>query len=173
MKLSARHERWTYAILAALYFTGVAWLVLRYGVRDDGLESAWSVARAWLLRAHGAAAMLTLVAIGSLLAIHVPSGWRMRTNLRSGIGMLAVMAVLALTGWLLYYAAGESLRAWSSWVHIAIGAAAPLALLWHLAYRRRADAAKTQTRTELSRRQAPRAGQAAQGLESLEPTGRK
>ena len=43
---------------------------------------------------------------------------------------------------LLYYASGETLRAWSSWVHIAIGAAAPLGLVWHLAYRRRAKTAK-------------------------------
>jgi len=136
MKLSARQERWTHAILAAVYFTGVAWLVLRYGVAGDDLENGWSVARAWMLRAHGAAAMLTLVAIGSLLAIHVPSGWRRRSNKLSGTGMLAVMTVLAVTGWLLYYAAGEALRAWSSYVHIAIGAAAPLALLWHLALRR-------------------------------------
>jgi hypothetical protein len=137
MRLSARHERWTHAILAAVYFTGIAWIALRYGVAGDDLENGWSIARAWMLRAHGAAAMLTLVAIGSLLAIHVPSGWRLRSNQRSGTGMLAVMTGLAVTGWLLYYAAGEALRAWSSYVHIAIGAAAPLALLWHLAYRRR------------------------------------
>lgn len=142
MKLTARHERWTYGVLAAVYFTGVAWLVLRYGVRDDGLESGWSIARVWALRAHGAAAMATLVAVGTLLAVHVPGGWRLHSNLRSGIGMLAVMALLALTGWLLYYASGETLRAWSSWVHIAIGAAAPLGLVWHLAYRRRAKTAK-------------------------------
>jgi len=144
MKLSARHERWTHAIFAAVYFTGIAWLALRYGLAGGELESGWSVARAWLLRAHGAAAMLALVALGSLLAIHVPSGWRLRTNARSGVGMLAVMAVLALTGWLLYYASGEALRAWSSWLHIAIGAAAPLALLWHLAHRGRAKAVKLQ-----------------------------
>lgn len=142
MKLTARHERWTYGVLAAVYFTGVAWLVLRYGVRDDGLESGWSIARVWALRAHGAAAMATLVAVGTLLAVHVPGGWRLRSNLRSGIGMLAVMALLVLTGWLLYYASGETLRAWSSWVHIAIGAAAPLGLVWHLAYRRRAKTSK-------------------------------
>ena len=142
MKLGTSHERWIHMVLAAVYFTGVAWLLLRYGVRDDGLESGWSVARAWLLRAHGAAAMLTLVTIGSLLAIHVPSGWRLGTNLRSGIGMLAAMAGLALTGWLLYYASGESLRAWSSWVHIVIGAAAPLFLVWHLAWRRRGVASR-------------------------------
>lgn len=146
MKLGAHHERWIHMVLAAVYFTGVAWLVLRYGLRDDGLESGWSVARAWLLRAHGAAAMLTLVTIGSLLAIHVPSGWRVGSNLRSGIGMLATMAALALTGWLLYYASGESLRAWSSWVHIVIGAAAPLFLLWHLAWRRRGVASRGRER---------------------------
>ena len=146
MKLSARHERWTHVILAAVYFTGIAWLVLRYGVADDGLENAWTVARAWLLRAHGAAAMLTLVAIGSLLALHVPSGWRMGTNLRSGVGMLAVMTVLALTGWFLYYASGDTVRAAAKYVHIVIGAAAPLALVWHLAYRWRAAGANVAAR---------------------------
>ena len=146
MKLSARHQQWIHAVLAAVYFTGVAWLLLRYGVRDDGLESAWSVARAWVLSAHGAAAMLMLVTIGSLLAIHVPSGWRLGTNVRSGAGMLGVMAVLVITGWLLYYASSETLRAWSGWVHIAIGAAAPLALVWHLACRRRGVASSGRER---------------------------
>ena len=143
MKLSTRHELWTHVILAAVYFTGIAWLVLRYGVADSGLETGWTVARAWLLRAHGAAAMLTLVSIGSLLALHVPSGWRTGTNLRSGIGMLALLALLAVTGWFLYYASGDTLRAGAKYLHIAIGAAAPLALLWHLAYRHRAAAAKS------------------------------
>ena len=155
MKLGARHELWTHFILAAVYFTGVAWLVLRYGVVDDGLETAWTVARAWLLRAHGAAAMLTLVVIGSLLALHVPSGWRMGTNVRSGVGMLAVMAVLAITGWFLYYASGDTLRESAKYLHIVIGAAAPIALLWHLAYRRRAKLVAAETCRELSRAQAP------------------
>lgn len=143
MRLSERHERWVHVILAALYSTGAAWIVLRYGVREEGLDSVWSVARAWMLRLHGAAAMLTLIALGSLLAIHVPSAWRARTNLSSGIAMLAILAVLTLTGWLLYYASGEALREAASYAHMAIGSVTPALLLWHLAYRRRASLSET------------------------------
>lgn len=138
MKLNARHQRWIYAILASAYVTGVAWIVLHYGiVGERALDDAWAAAQAWILRAHGAAAMLALVAAGSVLAIHVPSGWKLRQNVSSGIFMLALMGLLTLTGWLLYYASGESLRALSSWLHMAVGTAAPLALVWHLAHEKR------------------------------------
>jgi hypothetical protein len=50
--------------------------------------------------------------------------------------MLGIALVLALTGWLLYYASSDAMRAWSDYVHIAIGAAAPLVLYWHLRFRR-------------------------------------
>ncbi len=139
MKLSVRHRRWVYAILAFVYVTGAAWMVLRYGINGERvLEDGWRLAQAWLLRAHGAAAMLTLVAVGSMLAAHAPTAWKLRENHFSGVCMMGTMAVLALTGWLLYYASGEAVRAWSSWLHMAIGAAGPLSLIWHLVYRKRA-----------------------------------
>lgn len=138
MKLSRRHARWIYAVLAAAYVTGLAWIVLRYGVvGEEPREDAWGLAQAWFLRAHGAAAMLALATLGSLLALHVPAGWKLRQNLASGLWMLGLMGLLAVTGWLLYYAAGETLRAASSWAHMGVGIAAPLALVWHLAYAKR------------------------------------
>ena len=53
-----------------------------------------------------AAAMAILIAFGSVLAVHVPTGWSLRRNLASGVGMLTSMALLTITGWLLYYASG-------------------------------------------------------------------
>lgn len=135
--LSLRHERWTYAILALAYLTGIAWIGFHYGPADNGPEGPWHPAETWALRLHGAAAMACLAAVGALLAQHVPVAWRLRRNLASGIAVLGGAAALALTGWLLYYAAGETLRTWSSLLHMAIGGATPLGLLWHLAYRRR------------------------------------
>jgi hypothetical protein len=138
MTLSVRHERWVHSVLAFVYVTGIAWLVLHYGVNGGArLEDAWQVAESWMLRAHGAAAMLALIVFGSMLASHVPAAWALRRNLASGVWMFAAMALLAATGWLLYYASGEWARAWVSYVHMAVGVAGPLALAWHLAYRRR------------------------------------
>jgi hypothetical protein len=142
--LSTRHERWIHATLVFVYLTGVGWMVLRYGVTGgDGLENAWRVAAAWTLRTHGAGAMFTLVAFGSLLALHVPAAWRLRRNLVSGLSMLATVGVLGVTGWFLYYASDETIRAWSSDVHMGVGIAGPLVLVWHLLYRRRASRAST------------------------------
>jgi hypothetical protein len=135
VKLSMRHERWTYWILALVFLSGAAWIALHYGPADNGPDGAWRPAEVWALHLHGAAAMAALVAVGSLLAQHVPSAWRLQRNLVSGVAVLACAAALAVTGWLLYYASGEEVRAWSSYLHMAIGAAGPLGLLWHLAYR--------------------------------------
>jgi hypothetical protein len=37
-----------------------------------------------------------------------------------------------VTGYGLYYAGGESLRAWTSWIHLAVGLALPLLLILHI-----------------------------------------
>ena len=141
--LSARHERWLDAALLLAYATGLAWMILHYGFNRDGeLEDSWRIAETWMLHTHGAAAMAALVAFGSLLPLHIPSAWKLRRNLASGLSMLGAMALLVATGWLLYYASGESLRAASSYIHMGIGTLAPLALLWHLAYRARTVRAK-------------------------------
>ena len=136
--ITSRHERWIYAALSFVYVTGVAWMVLRYGVnsgRDP--DDVWRVVESWTLAAHGAAAMAALIAGGSMLAVHVPTGWKLSLNIASGVMMLGLLGILALTGWLLYYASGEGIRTWSSYLHMVAGAAGPLGLLWHLAYRNR------------------------------------
>ena len=151
VRLGIRHERWTYWVLALVFLSGAAWIALHYGPEDNGPDGAWRPAEGWALRVHGAAAMAALVAFGSLLAQHVPSAWRLRRNLGSGIAMLACVAGLAVTGWLLYYASGEATRAWSSYLHMAIGAAGPLGLLWHLAYQRRVARAAMKPAAQLRR----------------------
>ena len=41
-------------------------------------------------------------------------------------------SVLTITGYGLYYAGGEGLRAWTSWIHLAIGMVLPILLLIHI-----------------------------------------
>jgi hypothetical protein len=84
------------------------------------------------MKVHGAVAMVALVVIGGLLALHVPGGWAERRSRPSGSAMLAVCGLLILTGYLLYYAGNEAAREVSSYAHLTLGIALPLLLGFHL-----------------------------------------
>lgn len=81
--------------------------------------------------------MVTLVLLGSLLTLHVRRAWLAGRNRRSGTLLLALNAVLALSGYALYYSGGETLRALASNVHLALGLALPVLLVAHIALGRR------------------------------------
>lgn len=89
------------------------------------------------MKIHGAAAMGILVLIGMLLSAHVRFAWRARRNRTNGSVFLSAFAVLTITGYGLYYAGGERLRAWTSWIHLAVGLALPILLLVHILLGRR------------------------------------
>ena len=95
------------------------------------------VADAWVMKIHGAAAMAVLVLIGMLLSGHVRSAWRARRNRANGSVFLSVFAVLTVTGYGLYYAGGEMLREWTSWIHLVVGLALPILVLIHIFLGRR------------------------------------
>lgn len=133
IRLSVAHERSVYATFAALVVTGCAWLLCHYLLADAGefgplphpLEALW-------LKLHGAAAMIALVLFGSLLTVHMRRAWSHRRGRATG-GMLAgLFVLLTVTGYGLYYVAGESVRAWISVVHWAVGLAVPLLLAAHV-----------------------------------------
>ena len=97
-----------YVALAALVATGLLWEA--------------DVARALLMKIHGAAAMVTLVLFGVLIARHVPTGWSAaRANRLSGTLLLATSLWLTVTGYLLYYSGSESLRDYASQTHFWVG----------------------------------------------------
>jgi uncharacterized membrane protein len=76
--------------------------------------------------------MAVLVLIGMLLNVHVRFAWRARRNRANGSVFLSAFAVLTITGYGLYYAGDERLRAWTSWIHLAIGLILPILLLIHI-----------------------------------------
>jgi hypothetical protein len=119
-----------YFVVALLFLSGVAWTYWNYFVasRDDSEMAA----KAWAMKIHGGAAMAILVLIGMLLTEHVRVAWRARRNRGNGSLFLSALSVLTITGYGLYYAGGESLRAWASWVHLGLGLALPLLLIFHV-----------------------------------------
>jgi hypothetical protein len=60
-----------------------------------------------ILAAHGVAAILATLAIGSVLPFHIKAGYKSRKQLWSGFSQLGILAVLLISGALLYYGPGE------------------------------------------------------------------
>jgi len=124
-----------YAVVALLFFSGVAWTYWNYlTVSPSDFETS---AKTWAMKIHGAAAMAILVLIGMLLNGHVRFAWRAARNRANGSVFLSAFGILTITGYGLYYAGGENLRAWTSWLHLAVGLALPILLLIHIFLGRR------------------------------------
>jgi 4-amino-4-deoxy-L-arabinose transferase-like glycosyltransferase len=83
------------------------------------------------MKLHGGLAMAALVMLGVLLPVHVQPGLRREAHRASGLAMLALVALLALTGYGLYYPGDEVWREGTSVTHLAIGVAAALWLVRH------------------------------------------
>jgi hypothetical protein len=108
--------------VGAVWVTGVVWWGARsFGRREGpfGLENHWGEfpARA----AHGFAALLFLLAVGSLIPFHFRAGWLTGTKRPSSLFLVTVSLVLVLTGWGLYYAGGDVFRQGLSWTHTLLG----------------------------------------------------
>jgi len=142
IQLSHRHRAVLYLSTLALLVTGAAWAWLHYFHRVEGeFGPEFSPVEPWLLKAHGAAAMISLLVIGSLLTVHVKRGWQAGLNRRSGTGLLTTFGVLIATGYGLYYLSDEKLRGLTSNIHLWIGLALTLLLIAHivLGHRTRRD----------------------------------
>ncbi len=133
IRLSRRHQVWVYAAFGVLFLSGALWLPFHFGGRSQGeFGTASNPAEPWLLKVHGAAAMVTLIVLGSLLPGHVRRGWNIRRNHRSGITLLALNGLLILSGYALYYFGGEESRAVISVLHWILGLLLPALLAWHV-----------------------------------------
>ena len=135
IRLRRLQRYFLYVVLALVFLSGMAWAYWNYLAASPGDFEA--SAKAWAMKIHGAAAMAVLVLVGMLLNEHVRLAWRARRNRTNGSIFLSAFAFLAITGYALYYAGGERLRAWTSWVHLATGLVLPILLLIHVLLGRR------------------------------------
>lgn len=132
IKLSRRHEWFAYGVSVVVFGTGAIWAWVHFFASPPNEFGASSPVESWMLKAHGAAAMATLVLLGTLVPTHMKFAWRAGRNLRSGLTIVSVFGFLVLTGYGLYYAGGERLRAWTSAAHLWVGLALPVFLGLHV-----------------------------------------
>lgn len=138
---SARLARWQILLLTisggTLWISGAAWLLLHYfgqlqgdfGVETNPLEP-------WFLRLHGLVLIPALLGFGGLFVVHIPKGWKDTSQRVAGTALTSLVAILILSGYLLYYAGNETLRDWTSLCHWGLGLAVPLVFIWHYLGRR-------------------------------------
>jgi hypothetical protein len=121
---------------AAMWVTGCVWLVLHYFLQRNGQYGPeLHPLEPWMLKAHGLFLIPALLAMGGLTFVHLPVGWRDRSRRNLGLALTIVAAFLLVTGYLLYYAGGETLREWSAITHWVVGLASPVLFFWHYAAR--------------------------------------
>ena len=136
--LSAR--RALYATIAATVLSGAWWLWIHFAStlfasRNDDLQRFAREAVA--LKVHGATAFAILLALGAMGAYHVRRGWGIGRNRGSGSMVVALCAILVVSGYALYYLVSEDNRTAVSVLHWALGLALVPLLIVHIALGRR------------------------------------
>jgi hypothetical protein len=130
---SRRRENLVYGVLGGVWLSGAAWLVLHYAMRRAGeFGSTPHPLEAWVLKLHGAFAFAVLGVGGLLWVAHIVPMWLRGHRRPSGIVTAVAFALLALSGYLLYYSGDENLRAGVALAHWLLGLAALVPVLIHV-----------------------------------------
>lgn len=131
MQLGAWQKSAVYVTTVTISLSGAIWFLVHDLIADEPGEFTRT-----LLTVHGIASYALLVVLGSMLPLHVRAGWRHRRNLWTGIAILTMMVVLAISALILYYG-GEDIREPAKWVHLGFGTACAVVFPLHVVWQRR------------------------------------
>jgi hypothetical protein len=126
-------RRWlVYFVALGLWGTGVAWLYAHYFLQTPGpFGATLNSSEPWWLKLHGAFAFAALWTFGFIWGVHVVKGWGAGRRRWSGSLFIAVLLLLVVSAYLLYYLGDEGVRSAVSIAHWAVGLACPLLFLLH------------------------------------------
>jgi len=113
-----------YTGFGALWVTGGIIFVLKHFLQASTEFGA--VPHPWQPKAlaiHGLIAVPVLYLFGWMSARHIGDAWRRGGNRSSGLALLALTALLALSGFAAYYLVDDSVRSANGWMHSLTGLA--------------------------------------------------
>ena len=142
--VSLRLERWQrralYASVTVLAASGLLWLAAHFWWRPiTQFGEGVSPLEPWSMKIHGAATMLFLFLIGTMLNTHIRRALRNRRNLVSGWIVIGLIASLVFSAYGLYYLSGESARPIWSNLHWVMGIAFAAGIVLHIFLGRQAQ----------------------------------
>lgn len=144
LRLPPRRKRALYAIFGGAWATGILWLVFHYFLSVNGEFGAEPhPLEIWWLRLHGVFAFAALWLGGLLWAAHVRPALARPGRRSSGLLLLGMLAILAATGYLLYYAVDDGVRDGVRWAHWLTGVLLAVVLGIHAARARAKQARLT------------------------------
>jgi hypothetical protein len=118
-------------IFGGLWLSGCYWLLLHYffarASQFGPVQHPWEPV---ILRVHGWIAVAGVFLLGWLTAQHVSDRWQQAIKRISGVAIASVAAILAVTGYALYYTT-DRLHDIAGAAHEVVGGAAVLLALTH------------------------------------------
>jgi hypothetical protein len=126
MRFANWYRRLVVLVMTTVGGTGLLW----FGLHDIAAQKPGDMQH-YALVMHGISSAGILIIFGSALPLHVPVAWRWRRNMFSGIGLIGAIALLGVTGLMLYYL-GEDGRWLARWMHVVVGLASLVVAPWHL-----------------------------------------
>ena len=133
-------RRSLYASLGLLWLSGIVWLILHlFFARETQFGDAPHPWQPAILLVHGVLALVATFLFGWIAGSHVGFNWRRGLQRVSGVTLIVLLAVLALTGLGNYYLTGDAARAVNSVLHEGAGLLAIVPALVHWAVAKRAD----------------------------------
>jgi hypothetical protein len=140
VRLGESARRALYATIAALIGSGVWWVGIHYAAsifaaKTD--EFSRLARQALALKVHGATAFAALFALGAMSAHHVRRGWALKRNRLMGSLLTALLALLVVSGYALYYLVSDDSHAAVSVLHWVLGLALAPMLIVHIVTGRR------------------------------------
>ena len=130
VRLNPAHRRFLYLTFGMLWLSGALWLVAEW-FKEPDLGPTRTPLQSQSMKIHGAA-MLVYVSMLGTLWTHVRRGFALQANRVSGTVVIAVNAVLIVSGWILYYLVDDTVRKWGRLVHWTIGLAVLPLLIGHI-----------------------------------------
>jgi uncharacterized membrane protein len=140
MRMPRRARAAVYGMFGTLWLSGCVWLIL-----DQYFESAGPFGRTphpWepaVLLVHGVLAVLAMYILGWISARHVRRWWPGRQRRMSGGILSASFALLALTGFALFFVSDDAWHHVAAVAHDVVGIAVTVFAIQHWFFARRRD----------------------------------
>ena len=137
LKLGKSGRALLYTSSLLLLGSGLTWTWIQRLDLAGELTEALRQYKPWLLRIHGFAALAFAIQFGAILQGHVRRAWGPGHNRGNGILILALLSLLIVSGYSLYYLGDEAWRNALAQGHVWLGVASPLLMIWHIRSGRR------------------------------------